>query len=559
MLPAKQNWAGRSAPAKAKLHDELHTLMSRGMIYVVGSGPAGVSCASALLQKGLHVTLLDSGLELDPERSSQLVRLQNLRPETWRSADLAFLKERTSADVGGIPLKYAYGSDFPYRDPGAEWRLATDGVETRPSYARGGLSTVWGAAIMPYRADDIRDWPVSEHELALHYQAVLEFMPLAGCRDSLEQLFPLHSERPQTLQLSSQASEFLKDMGAAAGKLKNEDILHGASRLAMWSQPNHHRSGCRYCGQCMYGCPYGLIYSSSHTLETLCEHPNFTYRKNVVVDRVAENGETVTLLARDVSTRERLQLQGSRVFLACGLFATTKILLESLEAFDQELFLQDSSYFLLPLLRFRATPKVSREPLHTLAQVFLEIVDRQVCEHTVHLQVYTYNELYSVALKKLFGSASGLLELPAAMLLDRLLVIQGYLPSSHSPSILTVLRKDPKSGLGTLYLSPVENDRTAAALKKVVRKLTKNYKHLQAIPIGPMLRSGKPGRSFHSGGAFPMKVSPGPFQSDRFGRPYGLKRVHAVDSTVFPSIPATTITLSVMANAHRIGSSIGDY
>jgi hypothetical protein len=26
-----------------------------------------------------------------------------------------------------------------------------------------------------------------------------------------------------------------------------------------------------------------------------------------------------------------------------------------------------------------------------------------------------------------------------------------------------------------------------------------------------------------------------------------------VDATIFPSIPATTITLSVMANAHRIG------
>jgi choline dehydrogenase-like flavoprotein len=533
--------------------------MSYGMIYVVGSGPAGVSCASALLRKGMDVTLLDAGLELEPERSGQVARLQNLDPESWRSSDLAFLKEGTSADIQGIPLKYAYGSDFPYRDPGVDWRLATDGVETRPSYARGGLSTVWGAAIMPYRADDIHDWPVTEHELARHYQAVLDFMPLAGCRDSLEQFFPLHSQRPRALKLSSQASEFLNDLGASADKLKDQDILYGASRLAMWSEPNHHRFGCQYCGQCMYGCPYGLIYSSSHTLDALCEHPNFTYRKNVVVDRLVENADTVTLMAHDVSSREQLQLHGSRVFLACGLLATTKILLESLEAFEQVLTLQDSCYFLLPLLRFRATPGVSRERLHTLAQVFLEIMDPQVCEHTVHLQVYAYNDLYSVALKKLFGPAFGLLQHPATMLLDRLLLIQGYLPSSYSSSIRTVLRKDPTSGLGTLHLSPVKNDRTAPALKNLVRKLARNYKYLQAIPIGPMLRPGKPGRSFHSGGAFPMKASPGPFQSDRYGRPYGFKRVHAVDSTIFPSIPATTITLSVMANAHRIGSGIGEY
>ena len=38
---------------------------------------------------------------------------------------------------------------------------------------------------------------------------------------------------------------------------------------------------------------------------------------------------------------------------------------------------------------------------------------------------------------------------------------------------------------------------------------------MRAIPVGPMLRPGKPGRSFHSGGTFPMQVSPGQFQSDQ--------------------------------------------
>jgi len=88
------------------------------MIYVVGSGPAGVSCAVALMQKGVRVTLLDSGLELDSTRSDQLVNLQDLGPENWQPKDLAFLKEQTSASIDGIPLKHAFGSDFPYRDPG---------------------------------------------------------------------------------------------------------------------------------------------------------------------------------------------------------------------------------------------------------------------------------------------------------------------------------------------------------------------------------------------------------------------------------------------------------
>ncbi len=529
------------------------------MMFVVGSGPAGVSCAMALLQKGAKVTLLDVGVELEPERSNQLIRLRSLATEKWGSADLAFMKEGTSAGIDGIPLKYAYGSGFPYRDPGVDWLLEMDGVEIRPSFAKGGLSTVWGATVLPYRSEDIHDWPIEVHELASHYRAVFEFMPLAGCRDSLEQVFPLHSERPQALKLSRQANEFLQDLSASAADLKHEGILHGASRLAVWAQSDRLLPGCCYCGQCMYGCPYGVIYSSSYTLDLLREHPNFTYRRNVAVDRVMENGEKVTLLAHDVIHRDRLQLHGSRVFLACGVLSTTKILLESLEAFDQTLILRDSFYFLLPLLRFRATPGASHEQLHTLAQVFLEILDPQVCGQTIHLQVYTYNELYSVALKRVFGPAGRLLGVPSRILLERLLLIQGYLPSAYSPAIGAVLCRDSNSGRSALRLSPLICDRTMPVLAKVVRKLRRCYNLLRAIPVGPMLRPAMPGRGFHSGGTFPMQGCPRRFQTDKFGRPYGFERVHAVDATIFPSIPATTITLSVMANAHRIGSGIEDY
>ena len=49
-----------------------------------------------------------------------------------------------------------------------------------------------------------------------------------------------------------------------------------------------------------------------------------------------------------------------------------------------------------------------------------------------------------------------------------------------------------------------------------------------------------------------MSHNPGRFETDTLGRLPGLERVHLIDASVFPSIPATTITLSIMANAHRI-------
>ncbi len=43
-------------------------------------------------------------------------------------------------------------------------------------------------------------------------------------------------------------------------------------------------------------------------------------------------------------------------------------------------------------------------------------------------------------------------------------------------------------------------------------------------------------------------------QLDIFGLLHGFSRLHLVDASVFPTLPASTITLSVMANAHRIGA-----
>jgi choline dehydrogenase-like flavoprotein len=65
------------------------------------------------------------------------------------------------------------------------------------------------------------------------------------------------------------------------------------------------------------------------------------------------------------------------------------------------------------------------------------------------------------------------------------------------------------------------------------------------------LRSTSSG--FHLGGTLPMRRRPqSSLETDRLGRPPAWRRIHVVDSSVFPSIPATTIALPAMANATRI-------
>jgi hypothetical protein len=68
-----------------------------------------------------------------------------------------------------------------------------------------------------------------------------------------------------------------------------------------------------------------------------------------------------------------------------------------------------------------------------------------------------------------------------------------------------------------------------------------------------MIRFSNPGSGTHCGSSFPMRARPSaPFDTDALGRPFGWRRVHAVDASILPSIPGTTLAFAVMANAVRI-------
>src|ERR1017187_682060 len=116
---------------------------------VIGSGPSGVACAHALLQRGAKATILDAGISLEPSRVELVAQMRQTSPALWTPELIHRLKEGTDAGAKGIPLKLVYGSDFPYRKCEQHVPADFDGVGFRPSLAKGGFSNVWGAAMMP--------------------------------------------------------------------------------------------------------------------------------------------------------------------------------------------------------------------------------------------------------------------------------------------------------------------------------------------------------------------------------------------------------------------------
>jgi choline dehydrogenase-like flavoprotein len=529
------------------------------MIAVIGSGPAGVSAAVALARAGRSVTLVDAGLELEPERQQIVAGMQSQEHQRWDPGDVRRIKEGITATGKGVLLKRIYGSDFSYRSVDRHLPMEQSaGVATSQSLALGGLSNVWGASLLPYRAADIRAWPIAVEDLAEHYTAVLSFMEMSAQHDDLEAILPLYRERGDALDSSPQADSMLGDMAAHRESLQSLGIHFGKSRVAVRAAAADGKPGCAYCGLCMYGCPYRLIYNSASTLDKLRQN-GLCYRQNVIVERLEETKTGVVIKGKDRLTGQSLEIQAERVMLGCGPLATTRILLESMQRYDHPLELRDSHYFLFPLLRYQKNGEPRSDRMHTLAQMFLEIIDPALSAYGVHLQAYTYNDLYLGAMRNKFGPAYYPLKPLIHALVDRMVVLQCFLHSDVSPSIEVTLRRPAGSKPGKMILAEMAPAAATRQIRRrVVKKLGRAGRYLRAMPLGMLLQAAPAGRGFHSGGTFPMRLRPGDCETDILGRPTGFERVHVVDSSTFPSIPATTITFTVMANAHRIASNVAN-
>jgi len=302
----------------------------------------------------------------------------------------------------------------------------------------------------------------------------------------------------------------------------------------------------------MYGCPYGLLYSTTQTVDALLANSNFSYAPGFVVQRLEEVGNEVHIHTFNTQGAPEI-FSAERAFMAAGVLASTAIMLRSLGLYDQPVTFADSQYFLLPMLRLRGVPGFERGNLHTLAQLFIELMDDTLTPNTVHLQTYTYNDLFEAPIAQKLGVLHGIF--PSKAFLSRLFLFQGYLHSDDSRPMQGHLERTSTGD--SLRLTSATRPHTEAILKKVVRKLSRLRSFTGLIPLTPLLQPGDPGRGFHTGGSFPMSANPSGLETDLLGRPQGSERIHIVDSSVLPSIAATTITFTAMANAHRIGTLAG--
>jgi ferredoxin len=520
-------------------------------VLIIGSGPAAAGAALALSAgEDIAVTVIDIGERLDVEGQQVVEHLASAEPAQWEPSLVARVSAQpVSSGRRGLPEKRTYGSDYPFRNVGQLDGLTADEDATTSliSAAYGGYSNVWGSQLMPFTTSAFNSWPVDAVEMSTHYEAILNEIPYAGEVDDLAENFPLMHRADPLPALSDRSRRVLDAYDRHRTAMKARGITMGKARLAFRARD------CVRCRLCMTGCPYGLIYSASQTFDALQRSGRVRLYHGLMALRISEEADSASVVAQELATGRTRRFEADRIFIACGALGTTRLVANSLDLFGVDLPILESQQFILPMLSLRASVDPRYEPDFTLNQFNMLVAPDGDSADIAQLHFYTFNPSFIDSLPSFLRRDR--MDKAQAHLLRRLSVALGYLPSWRSPRLFVRIRKSlGNRGLPDMHISRGSApDGRNQMLRSVAARLARSAPCLDLYPVLPMMRLAAGGKSYHIGGSFPHSTPrSGGLTSDRLGRVTPWQRVHLIDASVFPNIPAMTFTLTIMANAHRI-------
>ena len=232
-------------------------------IAVVGSGLASISAIKVLVEEGFVPIVFDKGIEL-PEKIQDLVgEMAKCDWKDWNQGDIDKITTNQTIAEGGLPRKLLFGSDHFYGPSTPYNQIQGSGMTPPHSFAKGGLSQGWSAAVLPASDDDLVDWPIKNKELTNYYKHVLAELPYSANDDNLSLNFPILKKSKHLLKLHNGDLSILNNLRKAK-LLSRDKLVFGQARLLVKAQSRDDENGCSYCGRCMSGCVYGHIYKASH-------------------------------------------------------------------------------------------------------------------------------------------------------------------------------------------------------------------------------------------------------------------------------------------------------
>jgi len=524
---------------------------------VVGSGPSGAHAALSLVRAGATVAVVDVGhvdreyARLIPDRPFSAIRRSD--PEQRRY----FLGDRlegvaTRAGTAGAQLTPP--RQFIVRD--ADERLPFRSSTLRPmqSLALGGLGAGWGAGCATYDPGELRRVGLAPDEFARYYDAVAADIGISGtAADDVGSDVAAVRHLQQPLDLDSNASAIMRVYARHRQKLHARGFRLGRLPMAVLTAPLDDRQPNPYHDMDFWSDHGESVYRPAQTIRRLQGEPGFAYVAGQLAERFVEEADTVTLLMRDLSSGNRQSFRCRYLVLAAGAINTARLALRSLGAYDTRVPILCNPYTYMPAVNLPMLGRPAADRRHSLAQLTALFEPPDAPDECLVTNLFSYRSLLLFKLVAQIPLPPRLGLLAARLLVTSLVIAGIHHPDTPSPLRYVELKRrgSHSDELEAECQWSAEEVRTR---RRRERQLAKRFLLLRCVPIG-VVRPAH-GASLHYAGTLPYDDRDRPLTCTPEGRLRGTRMVYVADGSPWRYLPAKGLTLTLMANARRVGELV---
>lgn len=513
-------------------------------LVIVGSGPAGVSAAFPLVEAGLRVLMVDGGRHATiPPPNTPFLHARSVDSNQWKwmiGEDFQALRKHDAVS----PKLRAPTQDYVFENFEAANHIDAEGFIAVGSLARGGLSNAWGCGVSRMSDSELSLLPFHEQDIKRSYAAVAMRIGISGREDDdLADYFGVDPWAQAGVPLDGGHGYLLGQYSKHRNTLAALGFRLGRTRVAVLTENREERLACDRTGNCLWGCDRRALYSSADELSILKKYPNFSYQSGFLVEGIEKSDGRWSVVGVKLGENERFAVTAEKVILAAGTLATTRLALKALRLKTPvRLLSSPTAAFLLWLPRRIGA---ARENAFAMGQLAFVLTMEQGV--------------------KAFGATFGTTGIPVSEFVRHLPLRRRYgvdvlsaLLSScvvgnfFLPGDLTAAHVRLKDDF-SLKVEGKYSDQVPGIMNNAARSLRKAFARLGAFMLPMSFTVGRPGGDIHYAGTLPMREAPVEGETNASGELYGLGGVHVVDGACLPTLTEKSHTLTIMANADRIG------
>jgi hypothetical protein len=475
--------------------------------------------------------------------------IRTREPDQWK----VFLGE----DFSSIPLQGLKGGlgggmvsgnrAYVVQDADALQPLTAGNAQVIQSLARGGLGAAWGAACAYLEDEELCAMGLPAANMQQAYDDVSREIGISGPATRACVQPAAHPDLHASLLL--EAAEHKQ------ARLRALGVRITQPHSAVLTVPLGDRQPTRYTDMDYYLDPGRSVYRPQYTLDTLKTKPNFLYLGGHLVERIEETAHETRVHAHVLAHGKRTHARTfscQQVVMAAGAVNTARILLRSFTAPGTATSFIGKPHVFSAVFHPRTLGKAGPAQRLSLCQL-LALDEHRTAQglHAGAAQLYGYR---SMLLFRLLGNVP--LPVPEAMTLlsvlsPSLLVADIRFPGlEHTDSTLS-LDADGHVSI-RVHVPPEEHLARTQSLQRLHRGLRAlGAWTLKTMPLPEASTS-------HHAGTVPVEQTPSgrPLSVDPQGKLHQAKRVFVADASMFRCLPPSPHTLTIMANARRVGQGI---